>query len=131
MTRQSHDKMSAHMGRHTRPFIDMHEQLTTQVHLKFLDYVKSLLEQPVDPSGSQQPSDNPAALRMAAVSTHGGTDRPALHTGTKSKINPDLQTQDGYPLVPEIDIKVNKEDLEDLLRHYVTAQYSGCCAIFY
>ena len=130
--------MATYAGQHRRPFIDTYEELTTTLHLKFLEYVKQLLDPKEPSSGTAEPGSGTAGsghppgiartLHTAAPPTTGNVGQSTSPTGTSSgagrKGKRDMDTVDGYPVMPEVDDKDLKEDLEDLLRRYLTAQYS-------
>lgn len=99
--------MAANAGDNRRPFIDVHEDLTTTLQKKFLEYVKLLLD----------PTPDPPHFPTAQTNIH--------RLGKQGKRGKrDMETEDGYPVMPEVDETDRKDDLEDLLRHYLTAQYS-------
>jgi hypothetical protein len=95
------------------PFIDTYEELTTTLQVKFLDYTKLVLE---PPTGETVPTATEG--RTADGNVHGSKQR--------KRGKRDLQSQDGCPIMPEVDDTDLKEDLEDLLRCFLTAQYSEC-----
>jgi hypothetical protein len=76
----------------------VHEELTNTLQTTFLEYVKGFLE----------PTENKRDM-----------------SGQGSKRGKrDMETRDGFPVMPEVNDSDRKEDLEDLLRRYLTAQYS-------
>jgi hypothetical protein len=109
--------MAANAGRNQRSFIDMHEELTTTLQLKLMEYVKLL--DPVD-NGT---GNAPAGTRPSG--THSLPNGEVA--GTKSAVrgkDRHLETEDGWPVMPEVSENELKDGLEDLLRKYLTAQYS-------
>lgn len=102
----SQEGMAAHVGQHRKPFLDAYPELTMGLQLKFLDYVKMLLEP------------------MANGTMEASRESPGQASGTVMKAKMELGTEDGFPVMPEVNEKLLKDDLEDLLRHYLTAQYS-------
>jgi hypothetical protein len=94
------DRMAANAGNSERRFIDLHADLVQNVQLKVFDYAKLLI------SGGMTPDPGyPAQNRQALI---------------------DLDTEDGYPLMPDVGemTSMKKEDLRNLLRRYLTEQYS-------
>lgn len=117
----SHDEMAVNAGKTQRPFIDIHEELTTTIQLKLIEYVKSLFDHigtgtrdtPLGVKESEMPSGAGSGYTSA------GKKKPAA----QSKYE-DLESRDGWPVMPEVSESDLKEPLEDLLRRYLTAQYS-------
>ena len=92
--------MAANAGNSERRFIDLYADLVQNVQLKVFNYAKLLI------SGGMTPDPGyPAQNRQALI---------------------DLDTEDGYPLMPDLGemTSMKKEDLRNLLRRYLTEQYS-------
>ncbi|KAF8816598.1 hypothetical protein BYT27DRAFT_7248035 [Phlegmacium glaucopus] len=81
-------------------FLDIFEKQVDDIQRKMIDYVKLL----------KRPSTNQPIIQSAI---------PRLRSDL------DIQTKDGYPLMPPVDdnIELKKEELEDLLRRYLNAHY--------
>jgi len=90
-------------------FIEEHAQLVDDVGNKLLDYAKKLLAEPASPP-------TPAQSQPGATTT-----QPAVKAGLA-----EIEIQDGFPVMPAVHIsdKVKKEELEDLMRRYLTIHYS-------
>lgn len=101
--------MAANAGQNRVPFIDVYEELTTNFQKKFLDYAKLVL----DPTGGTFPT-------TTNVHPSGQHSKNGKH---------EMETEDGYPVMPEVARTDRKDDLEDLLRRYLTAQYSKCMPV--
>ena len=98
--------MATHTNSNQKPFIDIYEDLTKDIQVKLLEYVKALSQQDVpNVFVGQSKSPTPAP--------HG---RPQYT----------LETEDGFPKVPVIieNDKLTKSGVEGLLRQYLTAHYS-------
>ena len=111
--------MAANVGQKRRPFIEMYEELTTSIQLKLMDYVKSLLDPVVHVVGECPSWSQPAASQVNPI-----VDGSGQRSGGKSTKQRQIETEDGWPVMPEVNEKDLKDDLEDLLRQYLTAQYS-------
>jgi hypothetical protein len=92
--------MAADAGKAERRFIELYPDLVKDLELKMFDYVKLLNGGGVAPD----PAD--------VLPTRQGP------------VN--LETEDGYPLMPELGEtpSLKKEHMRDLLRQYLTEQYS-------
>jgi hypothetical protein len=103
--------------RHGLRFIEAQEELIEKLQIEFLEYAKTLLNPTA--VGSKNSSD---AIPNQATTPHVnmGND-PQSGKARKSKW--DLETQDGFPKMPAVGAKELKDDLEDLLRKYLAAQY--------
>jgi hypothetical protein len=149
LTFDRHDEMAGNAGKNQRPFIDLHEELTTTLQLKLIEYVKSLLD-PIDnaPAGDHRlpniegagsqvagwaavqivpdtgPRAGPVADRLP--NREGSGTKSAARSAARSKYH-EIATEDGWPVMPEVMEDDLKESLEDLLRGYLTAQYSESC----
>jgi hypothetical protein len=102
----SHDAMAANAGMHRQHFVDKYSTLMKEVQRKMLDYVQDLLQ---DPSSIPAPNVN-VTIPQTVV----------------RKVRLELGTEKGFPLMPAMDgqEKMKKEELEDVLRQYLGAQYS-------
>jgi len=95
--------MAADAGKSERKFIDLYPDLVQNLQLKLFDYTRLLNTGGVTPD-----PEDPAPTREALI---------------------DIETQDGYPVMPDLGATttVKKEQLRDLLRQYLTEQYSKQC----
>lgn len=98
--------MAANAGMHQESFIAKHATLMLEVQKHLLDYVKDLLQ---ESSLTPAPNVNPTIPQ------------PVLRKEAR-----ELGTEKGFPIMPAIDggERIKKEELEDLLRRYLGAQYS-------
>jgi len=92
--------MAANAGNSERRFIDLYADLVQNVQLKVFDYAKLLNRVWVTPE-----PDHPLPNRQELIN---------------------VETEDGYPLMPDLGemTSMKKEDLRNLLRRYLTEQYS-------
>ena len=98
--------MATHTNSNQKSFIDIYEDLTKDIQVKLLEYVKGL---------SQQAVPN-------AVAGQSKSPTPAPNGRTQYT----LETEEGFPKVPVIidNDKLTKSCVEGLLRQYLTAHYS-------
>lgn len=130
-----HDEMAVNAGQRRPPFIDIHDELTTTMQKKLLEYAKTLLD-PTD-TGSGTQGGAPQAMQSSTQPspTEGGADsgksgRSGRSGRFKKRVGHlSLETEDGYPVMPVVGATDLKEDLEDLLRGYLAAQYSKSALI--
>jgi hypothetical protein len=94
------DRMATNAGKSERRFIDLYPDVVKNLQLKLFDYAKLL-----NTVGASADSDPPAATREQLI---------------------DLDTEGGFPVMPALGdpSTLKKEDLRDLLRQYLTEQYS-------
>lgn len=131
LTRQyvcRHDEMAVHAGKHRRSFIDTHEELTTAIQLKLMEYVKSLLD-PMDNGTKDTPACSQPSDPTSLPHGEGSGTKSGNKSGARDKYR-QLETEDGWPVMPEVSEDDLKDSLEDLLRQYLTAQYSEPCPRF-
>ena len=110
--------MSAYMGKHQKPFVDTYADLTRSIQLKLMEYLKPLLD-PLQ-NTSSTPSQNMAQPPVILLGN-------ILGMLTNSKLS--IERQDGFPVMPDVNDKALKENLEDLVRRYLTAHYSKSCPV--
>ena len=93
--------MAAHAKIHQKRFVDLHSELVHDIQVKLIDYVKLLQHGSTGVPSTQPPK---------AVEHH-------KHY---------LATEDGYPIIPRLPDKdnVKKDELEEIIRRYLSAQYS-------
>lgn len=119
--------MAVNAGQNRRSFIDLHEELTTTLQLKLMEYVKTLLE-PLGNGAGDGPLGTPKS-NVNPMMNGAGPSKPSAaskKSAGKSKYE-EIETRDGWPVMPEVNETDLKESLEDLLRGYLTAQYSESC----
>lgn len=102
------DKMAANVKKNKRQFIDTYPELVENVEVKLLPYVQDLLGQGVATSMAVEEISESTIPRLAF---------------TKGQ---QLAFEDGFPVMVDVssDEKMKKDDYEDLLRQYLTEQYS-------
>ena len=98
--------MAAHAKSHEKRFVDIHKEAVRDIQVKLIDYVKLL---------QNQVPRIPAAVPPAAAMPSTRSIKPKLQ----------ITMADGYPLIPRIveGENVKKEELEDLIREYLSTQY--------
>jgi len=109
--------MASNAGRHCQRFIEAQEELTQKLQIEFLEYAKTLLNPTAVGSNS-----NLDGIQNQATTPHVNTGNDP-QSGKARKSKWDLETQEGFPKMPAVGDKELKDDLEDLLRKYLAAQY--------
>jgi hypothetical protein len=104
--------MAANAGVPLRHFIDTHGDLVDDMEVKLVNYAKKLLCETDPPSG---PGDG-QQVKTTPTTTNAAVEARLEH----------LAMQDGFPVMPEVRMgdRVKKQDLEKLMRAYLTAHYS-------
>jgi hypothetical protein len=105
--------MAANAGVPMRHFIETHVDLGDDMEVKLVNYVKKLL-------GETEPSPTPGDGQPVATTTPTATNA-AVKAGLEQ-----IAMQNGLPVMPEVRMgdRVKKQELEKLMRAYLTAHYS-------